>query len=220
MLRSRILDEIGRRHKTDKGSDGHDYLRKYEFFLRPLRRHSFTLLELGVYKGASLRTWVDYFPEARVVGVDIEPQALKQAGGRAEVLIGDLSDSGFVRSLASLEARVIIDDASHWWPDQLRALFILFPALPSGGLYIVEDIHSSFEPLQDMFRAGLQQPPFRVLTQIAEYITGNDKPAPIVRQRNLEPLQRAEIFEQEIRFLADQTDAVVLIERACLLIKK
>jgi SAM-dependent methyltransferase len=223
MLKSTILDEIGRKHGTDKcagpGST-HDYLRKYEFFFRPLREKAFTFLELGVYKGASLRVWSEYFTQAKIYGVDIEPSALNHAGGRAEVLIGDLAKNDFLQSLIDLQPAVVLDDASHWWPDQLRALFTLYPALSSGGLYIIEDIHTSFEPLAPHFSAGIDTPPFEFILKIAEYMTGNDQNSPILRDQKLVPLERYPKFDEEIRYLADRTDAVTFIERACLLVKK
>jgi hypothetical protein len=223
LLKSKILDEIGQKHGTDKcrtSSHNHDYLRKYEFILKDLKDKPFTFLELGVFKGASLRTWSEYFSSADIYGVDIEPKALTYETARAKVIIGDLSDNEFLKSLIELKAHVIIDDASHWWPDQLRAFFTLYPELPSGGLYFIEDIHTSFEPLARHFSAGFDTPPFLFMLKIAEYMTGNDKKSPIVSDQNLAPLERCAKFDDEIRFLADQTDAVIFIERACILIKK
>ena len=223
MMKSTVLDELGQRRRTDKSSGwgaAHDYLRKYEFFFRPLREREFTFLELGVFKGASLRLWADYFERAEIVGVDIEPDALAHAGGRIRVLLGDLGRNEFLNTLAALTPLVIIDDASHWWSDQLRALFLLYPALLSGGLYIVEDVQTSFDPLAAYFSAGLDYRPFTLLTKVAEYMTGNDRPAPILPDQNLRPLERASMFHEEIRFLADHTDAVTFLERAVILLKK
>lgn len=223
MMKSAILDELGRKHQTDKSGGwgaAHDYLRKYEFFFRPLRRRKFTFLELGVLKGASLRTWADYFDQADIVGVDLEAAALAHAGGRIRVLLGDLSQTEFLQSLTALTPLVIVDDASHWWPDQLRALFVLYPALASGGLYIVEDLQTSFEPLAAHFSVGLDYRPFTLLTKVAEYMTGNDRPAPIAAGQNLQPLARDPKFHEEIRYLADHTDAIAFLERAAVLVKK
>lgn len=222
MLRSKTLDDIGRRLGTDKSGaeeGGHDYLRKYEFFLRPFRGKEFTLLELGVLKGASLAMWAEYFRGARVVGVDIEPEALAAQGGRAEVIIGDLADAEFLKSLIPLSPRVVIDDASHWWPDQLRSLFALYPSLAPGSVYIVEDVHTSFEPLAPLFSAGLAYPPFAFLQKLAEYMTGDGRKAPIVKEGAMAPLARDPKFDNELRFLAGLTDAIVFIRRACLLIR-
>jgi hypothetical protein len=223
MLKSTVLDGIGRKYGTDKSSgDGarHDYLRKYECFLKHFKDDDFTFLELGVYKGASVKTWADYFPNAKIIGVDVEESTKEYEEGRIRIINGDLSVTEFLELLGTLEPKVILDDASHWWPDQLRSLFVLFPKLLSGGIYIVEDVHTSFQPLAPMFSAGLKIPPFGVLLKIAEYMTGNFKAAPIVKDKKLLPLSPERDFPQEVRSIADQTDALVFIERACILIKK
>lgn len=84
----------------------------------------------------------------------------------------------------------------------------------------MEDLQTSFEPLGQMFSQGLPYRPFQVLTKVAEYMTGNNRPAPIVPDQILRPIEPAEQFEAEIRFIADHTDAITFIERACILIKK
>jgi len=76
-----ILEDIGREEGTDKCSADHDYLKKYEFFLGKFRGQPMTLLELGVYRGDSIRMWCRYFPEAHVVGTDINQNCLKIGGG-------------------------------------------------------------------------------------------------------------------------------------------
>lgn len=55
-----ILDELGILEGTDKGSITHDYLRSYERLLRSYRDRSITLLEIGVARGGSLRTWANF----------------------------------------------------------------------------------------------------------------------------------------------------------------
>jgi hypothetical protein len=223
MMKSKILDEIGARAGTDKCSQNaaaHDYLRKYEFFFRPLRQEKFTLLELGVFKGGSLKTWEKYFAEAEIIGVDCEPQAGQYVTGRSKIIYGDLGSTAFLETLPKLNPRVIIDDASHVWTHQLLALFVLYPTLVSGGLYIVEDIHTSFSPLAPMFNGGQKHSTFEILLKIAEYMTGNQKPAPIMPDKKLEPLAPHPLFHEEIRYIADHTDAVTFIERACVLVKK
>lgn len=224
MFKSGTLNEIGIRHGTDKSDreDGHDYLRKYEFFLAPLRDSEFTVLELGIYKGSSVKTWEEYFPKARIVGVDIDPSTERFAGGRIEVIVGDLSDAGFVGSLGNLGARVILDDASHLWSHQLISLITLYRSLPSGGVFIMEDIHTSFMPmaLGYGYKKFSCVPPAKFLMKVAEYLTGNGKCYAAYPNRPLRPISRAWLYHKEIKEIADATDAVVFIERACLLVKK
>lgn len=47
----RELDQLGKRNETDKSSNHHDYLNKYEFFLREFKNKPINILELGVYNG-------------------------------------------------------------------------------------------------------------------------------------------------------------------------
>ena len=64
---TRTLDQIGLHHGTDKASAGYGYLDVYAERLP--RGRDLALLEVGVFRGASLRTWVDWLgPDARVVG--------------------------------------------------------------------------------------------------------------------------------------------------------
>jgi hypothetical protein len=227
LFSSTILDDLGSRRQTDKtsrSSAGHDYLRKYEFFFRPFQDIPFTFLELGVFKGASLAAFREYFTRAEIIGVDCELESLRHAPAGTKVILGDLSQTEFLQGLGRYRPAVVMDDASHNWPDQLRALLVLFPVLQPGGLYVMEDIHTSFPPLGEIFSGGLEINPFGVLAKIAEYLTGDQRPQPIpidgLRGRTLEPIAEHPQFHAEIRAIADQCDAVVFIKRSCLLIKK
>ena len=41
---------------------------------------------------------------------------------------------------------VILDDGSHVASHQLESFKVLFPLLQDGGIYIIEDIHTSYVP--------------------------------------------------------------------------
>src|SRR5215475_761343 len=74
------LDELAHRETdyklwTDKRSgDGMGYLPIYEEYFRIWRNDTIHLLEVGVNMGASVLLWLDYFPNAHIYGVDIEPR--------------------------------------------------------------------------------------------------------------------------------------------------
>ena len=140
------LDRIGTEECTDKCRYRHNYLQKYEFFLRDWKEKSLRLLELGVFKGGSERMWKRYFPRAQIFGVDIDEACRVYAEERIEIRIGDLSQDEMLESLKEIRPHIIVDDASHFWSHQIKALFALFPALPSGGIYILEDLETSFHP--------------------------------------------------------------------------
>ena len=142
------LDVIGIKHHTDKCSMIHNYLGKYEFFLQCFRNQSLRLLELGIFQGASLRMWQEYFPHAEIFGVDIREGCSQYEDERIHIIQTDLSNVDAVIRLKDIRPQIIIDDASHIVSHQLLALFTLFDVLPSGGVYILEDLETSLNPEQ------------------------------------------------------------------------
>ena len=149
------LDELGRKHGTDKSSlgkkggkenSGHDYLRMYSKFLEPRRDSARKVLEIGVQKGNSIRMWQEYFPFATIFGLDINPNALRTSGPRIEIRLVDQSDAAALSAFAAAEGPfdVIIEDGSHIWSHQITSLQTLLPHVTPGGVYVVEDLHTSY----------------------------------------------------------------------------
>ena len=148
------LDEIGLSHGTDKASSHHDYLNFYERVLAPLRDQPITVLEIGVYQGASLRTWHDYFPNAKIVGVDIVAVCKRFERGRIAI---ELADQSNLENLAQIALRhgpfdLIVEDGSHIWEHQITTLCALFPFVKNGGFYIVEDLQTNYGGLQIKYK--------------------------------------------------------------------
>jgi hypothetical protein len=138
------LERLGLIYGTDKAThvrNGRSYCDIYDDYLRARRTREFTLLELGVRHGASLRMWNAYFPRASVIGLDVDPGAVSRAE-EFQVYIGSQDDADLLGRIAdehpSLE--VVVDDASHMNPLTFASFDILFPRLPRGGLYIIEDL--------------------------------------------------------------------------------
>jgi hypothetical protein len=148
------LDAIGLRFGTDKASRHHDYLNFYEQVFAPRRREPLTLLEIGVFNGASLRTWREYFPNARIVGADIEPLARRWRGDRIEIEYMDQSNLEDLTRVAMKHGPfdIIIEDGSHLWEHQITSLKTLYPFLRPGGLYVVEDLQTNYGEMQADYR--------------------------------------------------------------------
>jgi hypothetical protein len=135
---------------TDQTVKPVPYLAIYEQLLAPLRRRSFTLLELGVWAGHSLEMWRDAFPRATIVGVDLKPPDL-ELGRRVHIARGDQADAALMQRLRADYApqgfEVIVDDASHFGVTTARSLQILYPEhLRPGGLYCIEDWGTGYLP--------------------------------------------------------------------------
>lgn len=146
-MTTETLDQIGRSRGTDKASHIHDYLSFYAEKFEPIRYESFVLFELGVFHGASVQMWADYFPNAQIVGIDYDPNARQYESERISILIGNAGEESFLRSIVERHGRprIVIDDASHRWDHQILSLQTLFPLVVPGGQFVIEDIDTSFE---------------------------------------------------------------------------
>ena len=125
------------------------YFSVYTRELLRFRRAPMTFLEIGVYRGGSLPMWKGFFPEgSTLVFVDIDPEckALEIAG--THVRIGDQADAEFLARLAEEFGPfdVVLDDGSHICKHQIASFEGLWPHLRDGGLYMVEDCHTSYWP--------------------------------------------------------------------------
>jgi 8-demethyl-8-alpha-L-rhamnosyltetracenomycin-C 2'-O-methyltransferase len=147
----RSLREIAREMRTDK-EGAHSYADAYERHLGHLRERAITLLEIGIggyadpeRGGESLRMWKEFFPLARIVGIDIHPKT-GIAEDRIVVLQGDQSDPRFLDEVASRYGPfdVIVDDGSHVCAHVIASFMHLFGHLTEGGIYAIEDLQTSY----------------------------------------------------------------------------
>ncbi|GEP33535.1 hypothetical protein NSZ01_13030 [Nocardioides szechwanensis] len=152
-LKAMSLDELAVHFGTDKFGM-HFYTPHYARHFGHLRKERFTLLEIGIggyirdrKGGASLRMWKYFFPNAQIVGLDIEDKAFVRAP-RIDTYQGSQDDEALLRRVVDEKGpiKVIIDDGSHR-PEHIRETFrVLFPLLEDGGVYAIEDIQTSYWP--------------------------------------------------------------------------
>lgn len=142
----RSLNAIAVETGTDKSDRYHGYTRLYEQHLAAWRYQPLALLEIGVESGASLRMWREYFPHAKIYGLDRDPSCQAQATEGIDVFIGDQSDPSCLAEVVGRTGPldVVIDDGSHMGEHQIASFECLFPHMRAGGLYVVEDLHTSY----------------------------------------------------------------------------
>ncbi len=131
--------------ETDK-QFRHNYGPTYDMtFPSELRDSVRKCLEIGVQWGPSLRLWERYFPEAQIVGIDINPQCKQFESPRSAVRIGSQSDVAFLQEVTQEFGPwdVVIDDGSHRFSDIVASFKVLWPHVLSGGWYVVEDLQVS-----------------------------------------------------------------------------
>jgi len=147
------LPELALLYGSDKWGE-HWYAQHYQQHFHHLRRKKLTLLEIGIggyadpkAGGNSLRMWKQYFPKARIVGIDIHDKSSHDED-RIKTFQGDQTDEAFLRRVIDEVGRpdIIIDDGSHINSHIIRTFQILFPLLSVNGIYVVEDTQTSYWP--------------------------------------------------------------------------
>jgi len=128
--------------ETDKDF-WHGYIDFYEIFFK--NREIKSIAEVGIYLGNSVRWLLKRFPGARIYGADIlekQPQWPDDPSFFFTRL--DQGDNVALREFfKEKELDLIIEDGSHRPEHQVLTLKEGIKALNPGGLYILEDIHTS-----------------------------------------------------------------------------
>ena len=171
---SSIMDRIG----TDKFSR-HAYHRYYEIFLQEFRDiRGLSILEIGAQSGKSIQLWSEYFSDPLLMhgvsyGEDTRSVDERKtvcdwnplSCDKVTIFRGDLSDPKFLKILAERYNYDIIIDGSHDPAHQVISLKHLFTSLKPGGLYVLEDLETSYWNRPDAslhgysIKAGIGCPP-------------------------------------------------------------
>lgn len=146
------LDELATIHLSDKafmlpGRNGHGYATYYDGFFSSMRNRELKVLEIGVDRGASMRMWKDYFPNANIFGVDINPECASVAGERIQIVIGDQSNPEFWESFVSQHGSnwdIIIDDGGHYADQIIVSFNCMWKHVSGMGYYCVEDLGTAY----------------------------------------------------------------------------
>ena len=152
------LDKIACEFLTDKCSFVHNYTVIYEQYLERFRNSPIKFLEIGIDQLSSAKMWDHYFqhPKARLIFLDINNVSVDNCresiknhilSDRIQGYEADQANKDMLIDLFSQigdEFDVIIDDGGHTMVQQITSFCTLFPYVKKGGLYIIEDLHTSY----------------------------------------------------------------------------
>jgi len=125
----------------------HHYFPIYERYLARHRGRPVVLIEIGLGQGGSLAFWRSYLgPQARIIGVDIDPACERFRDDGFEIHIGSQSDPEFLLSLMESvpTADIVIDDGGHKASEQITSFETIYPRIAETGVYLVEDTQTSY----------------------------------------------------------------------------
>ena len=122
----------------------HFYTNVYEPAFLPIRNEAFSLLEIGIAQGASLKAFRDYFPNVNIIGLDNYPESFIKEN-RIDSYIGDSTSEETVQNILNLnnnnQFHIIIDDGNHDPKIQFETFKKFWPTLKKNGIYFIEDVY-------------------------------------------------------------------------------
>ena len=126
---------------------------------------------MGSFYGNAAQLFTSILMRAYIYSGDIYPDLFKYKSNRIKNFYVDSSSrNSLSKNLLSKKNNfdIIIEDASHMLKDQILSLFMLFPLLKSGGLFIVEEL--DFPETRDDMKINQTKPD---LKQILKNILNN-----------------------------------------------
>jgi len=123
------------------------YFHTYTELFEKYRGKKIVFVEIGILNGGSLFMWRDFFgEEARIIGIDLNPEALKWEQDGFEIYIGNQDDPEFWKSFFKEMGPVdiILDDGGHTNRQQIITTASCIKHIKDGGTLVVEDVHASY----------------------------------------------------------------------------
>ena len=136
------LLELGKQYKSTKDWAG--FLENYSDYFKDYKDKEINILEIGIDKGESLKIWRKYFTRAKICGIDIIDIKFQIEG--VDLIKANQTDEKALKEICNKYKGfdIIIDDGGHYSKQIVISLNFLFDYLKDNGLYIVEDLQTSY----------------------------------------------------------------------------
>lgn len=181
--KSNILSQYSESFGSDKGATSkdsisplpwnyHNYTDFYALLFDHCRQNITNVFELGIgtnnedvpssmtnagKPGASLRMWREYFPNADIIGADIDSRILFEEDRISTFEVDQTSKKSIKEMWDKINSQfdIMIDDGLHEYSANIIFFENSFNKLKSGGIYIIEDIaHEQIKKYQEYFSKG------------------------------------------------------------------
>ncbi len=210
------LVELGSIYDTDK-QRRHKYLHSYDKYMKPYTDRPIKMFEIGILGGQSLLMWREYLHnQSEVYGIDITyervmggPNTLIEAGCIIDIV--DQRNKHAVTDFCKQHGPfdIIIDDGDHQPLSQQMCFGALFQYVRPNGLYIVEDLHTSYNP-ERLRLDRTQISTIEVLKNLREIKNGYNTPivSDFIEDHEIEYIKQNATFCDINRF--DETQQAVI----------
>lgn len=123
------------------------YFQVYEKIFSSYRNKKIKFVEVGVANGGSLFMWRKYFgKKAKIIGIDLNPNAKSLEKYGFKIYIGSQSDKSFWDKFYKKEGKIdlILDDGGHKNLQQISTVHYSLTNINDGGKIVVEDTSTSY----------------------------------------------------------------------------
>jgi len=122
---------------------GHNYAKFYDEYFFEKKDKELNILEIGSFYGNAAAALYFYFKNAKIYSADIFPDLFSYTSDRIKnFYVDSSSEKSISQNILKKDKKfeIIIEDACHAYKDQIISLFMLFPILNSGGIFITEEL--------------------------------------------------------------------------------
>ena len=172
------LINIGKKHPTSKNVSG--FIELYQKYFADFKDKKINILEIGIDK-----------KDFSISGT--------------EILIGDQSDHNFLKSVIDKYNNfdIIIDDGSHQSKHIITSFKYLFPYLNNNGLYVVEDLQTSYIPRYGGSRINLKKnnSSMNFIKSLSDSINYEKNDRPFFKKNTFDGKIKSIYFYQNIAFV-------------------
>ena len=133
-----------------------NYFDIYNNLFKKFVNKKITFVEVGIGNGGSLFMWRKFFgKKAKIIGIELNPEAKKLEKFGFKISIGDQSDPHFWKSFYKKYGKVdiLLDDGGHRNIQQITTFMESYSHVKPNGKIVVEDTHTSF-----MKKKGFKNP--------------------------------------------------------------
>jgi hypothetical protein len=143
------LEEIVDNSRTDKNTI-HSYLPLYQNLLINKKETAKNVLEIGIYKGGSIKLWNDFFTNANVYGLDIMNSDYVWEGIKnnkkiiLHTSIDAYNNDFFINNFLNKNIRCdfMLDDGPHSLESMVQFIKLYSQIMTDDGILIIEDVQS------------------------------------------------------------------------------
>jgi hypothetical protein len=160
------LTKLSLKTKTDKAF-WHKYTEVYSEIFKEVNAKTSNqkILEFGVFKGDSIRTYLNYFSNPTISAVDWFP--IQESWPIANNVTYHQANQSHREEIAKTLAKInqnfdlVIEDGGHRPDQQYYSLIETIKYLRPGSIYILEDLHTSLKghPLNSYLRLFFEKYP-------------------------------------------------------------